>query len=116
MREPPSGAAWRGSSLLALAVHHRYQPQDDFVRSQYLNGVFIKRNATLEMKDWPADKSKTNSDSFRRAAQVSFEIDPKSSSAHHDQSEHRQGCQDEHGFKGSESHDALRFHPERDCS
>jgi hypothetical protein len=58
MREPPSGAAWRGSSLLALAVQHRYQPQEDFVRSQYLNRVFIERNATLEIKDWPADKFK----------------------------------------------------------
>src|SRR5882757_10589311 len=32
-------------------------------------------------------------------------------SAHHDQSENRQGCQDQDGFKGSELHDALRFLP-----
>jgi hypothetical protein len=40
----------------------------------------------------------------------------QSSSAHHHQSEHRQRCQDEHCFEGSEFHDDLRFHPARDCS
>jgi len=83
------------------------------------NGGQLLQTFFVRSVTWPADKFKDEPRQLQTGCPSLVKNstnDPKPSSTHHDQSKHREGYQDEHGFKGSEFHDASASHPARDCS